>query len=472
MSKKPRSLRTQLILSHVLPFVLIVPLISLVLLYLIAAQVLINDLNSDLEERAALIAEAIKQRPEVFSSPGAAQAFVAEVSIMVDGDIYLLDQAGELLAASPNLAETPVPAEAVNEVRFLTTGEPSVTIDYGITEQEGEAVAPIIDVNQQLMGIVGVRETLMGVAGSFTQLRRLVILTMLGGMVLGAIIGLLLARRLSEPIVEAADAVHSIATGRPAPALATRGPAEVRELSQSVNVLSERLRLLEQTRQHSLANIVHELGRPLGAILAAVHVLREPPGEDPAIRAELLAGVEQELEQMEPLLDDLSALHSEVTGQQRLDRRSVQTADWLMAVLLPWRTAAREKGLDWSAAVPPDLPPLTIDPDRMAQVVGNLLSNAIKYTPAGASIHVSAEATPTTVSIAIRDTGPGIAPDEQALIFEPFYRSRHPQRFSEGLGLGLSIARSLTEAHGGTLTLASAPGEGSTFTITLPREVG
>lgn len=466
---KPRSLRTQLLLSHVLPFVLIVPLVGLVLLYLIEAQVLLNDLNSDLEERAALIAEAIKQRPEVFSSPDAAQAFVAEVSILVDGDIYLLDEAGELLAASPMLSETPVPAEAVNEVRFLTTGEPSVTIDYGITEQEGEAVAPIIDVNQQLMGIIGVRETLMGVAGSFTQLRRLVLLTLLGGTLLGAIIGLLLARRLSEPIVEAAGAVHSIATGRPVDPLPPRGPVEVRDLSNSVNVLSERLRLLEQTRRHSLANIVHELGRPLGAILAAVHVLREGPGEDPAIRAELLSGVEQELEHMEPLLDDLSALHSEVTGQQRLETRPVPMGDWLMAVLLPWRTAAHNKGLDWSADVPRELPALTIDPDRMAQVVGNVLSNAVKYTPEGGRIAVRATADEEAVRIAVTDNGPGIAPEEQALVFEPFYRTRHPQRFSEGLGLGLSIARSLTEAHGGTLTLVSAPGEGSTFVITLPR---
>jgi signal transduction histidine kinase len=466
---KPRSLRTQLIISHVLPFVLILPLMGIVLLYLIMAQILVADLSNDLEERTALIAEAISRQPEVFSNPAAAQSFIAEGSIMVDGDIFLLDHQGELLAASPSLQETPVPAEAVNEVRFLTTGEPSVTIDYGISEQGGEAVAPIIDVNQQLMGIVGVRQRLEGVTGSFAQARRLILLTMLGGMLLGALIGLLLARRLAAPIAEAADAVHSIAAGRPAPPLVPHGPAEVRELSASVNVLSERLRLLEQTRQRSLANIVHELGRPLGAILAAVNVLRQAPGEDPAIRAELLAGVEQELEHMEPLLDDLSALHSEVTGQQRLDKRSVPTAEWLMAVLLPWRAAAHDKDQTWRAAVPPDLPPLSIDPDRMAQVIGNLLSNAVKYSPRGASIAVSAEADETAVRITVSDTGPGIAPEEQALVFEPFYRSRHPQRFSEGLGLGLSIARSLVEAHGGRLTLASTPGEGSAFTIELPR---
>ncbi len=464
-----RSLRGQLILSHVLPFVLILPLVSLVLLYLIEAQILLTDLTSDLEERAALIAEAIQERPEVFTSPEAAQAFVAEISILVDGDIFLLNDQGEVLAASPNLAETPVPSEAINQVRLVTTGEPSVTIDYGITDQEGEALAPIMDINNQLMGIVGVHERLQGVAGSFTQLRRLVILTMLGGMLLGALMGLYLAQRLAAPIAEAAEAVHDIAGGRPAEPLDPRGPTEIRDLSESVNLLSERLRLLEQTRRRSLANIVHELGRPLGAVLAAIHVLRSEPGNDPAIRAELLEGVEHELEQMEPLLDDLSTLHSEVTGQQRLAPRPVALSDWLMASLLPWRAVALEKGQTWTADIPPDLPTVIMDPDRMSQVVGNIASNAIKYSPPGASITLSAEADANEVRISISDDGPGIAVDEQALVFEPFYRSRRPQRFSEGLGLGLSIARSLVEAHGGRLTLTSAPGVGSTFTVTLPR---
>lgn len=464
-----RSLRSQLIISHVAPFLLILPLVSLVLLYLIEAQILLTDLNSDLQERAALIAEAIRERPEVFRSPAAAEDFVAEVSIIVDGDIFLLDSEGKVLAASPSLAETPIPSEVVNEVRFLTTADPSVTINYGISQQEGEAVMPIVDVNDQLMGIIGVHMKLQGVAGSFAHVRRLVLVTMLGGMMLGAIVGLLLAQRLSEPITEAADAVHAIAGGRLGAPLQPRGPTEIRRLSASVNVLSERLRLLEQTRQRSLANIVHELGRPLGAIMAAVHVLREAPGEDPAIREELLSGVEQELEHMEPLLDDLSTLHSEVTGRQRLDPKPVAMSEWLMSTLLPWRAVALDKGLEWQARIPADLPTVRMDPDRMAQVVGNIASNAVKYSPPGALISVSAEADADEVRIILSDTGPGIATEEQTLVFEPFYRSRQPQRFSEGLGLGLSIARGLVEAHGGRLELASELGQGSTFTIVVPR---
>ena len=172
---------------------------------------------------------------------------------------------------------------------------------------------------------------------------------------------------------------------------------------------------------------------------------------------------------MEPLLDDLSQLHADATGTRRLDRQSVAPAQWLADVLPPWREAALAYGLSWVVEIPDDLPEIAIDPIRMAQVVGNLLSNAIKYTTAG-GVAVSATADEMEVRISVADTGSGIPREEQARIFEPFYRVAIPQRTTEGLGVGLAIARGLTEAHGGRLTLDSAPGRGSVFTVHLPRK--
>jgi signal transduction histidine kinase len=104
----------------------------------------------------------------------------------------------------------------------------------------------------------------------------------------------------------------------------------------------------------------------------------------------------------------------------------------------------------------------------MAQAIGNLLSNAIKYTPEGGRVGVSAGTLKTEAWIAVIDNGPGISPDDEERIFEAFYRSRRNRRFPQGLGLGLTIARDLVEAHGGHVELVSEPGEGSRFTIYLP----
>jgi signal transduction histidine kinase len=143
--------------------------------------------------------------------------------------------------------------------------------------------------------------------------------------------------------------------------------------------------------------------------------------------------------------------------------------EWLPPLLLPWRALAGEKGLAWQTEIAPNLGVLEMDPERMAQVLGNLISNAIKYTPAGGTVTVKGGGEETAVFFSVCDTGPGIDPDEQERVFEPFYRSQAQRRFPQGLGLGLTIARDLVNAHGGTLTLDSAPGQGSCFTVTLPR---
>ena len=458
-----RTLRGQFILSHVLPFVLIMPLAGLVILYLIEAQIMIGELADDLQERAALIADAVARQPEILTDTDAARHFVDAVGKLTTAQIYLLTADGEMLAAEDGVT---IPPSALIPAVLAAPDAVQVAVPRNMTAQ-AEAVAPIIDVNEQVIGLVGVRESLVGLAGAFGPLRRLVMVTVLGGMALGALLGWWLARRLEQPIGRTAAAVAAMAAGTNDAPLPVDGPRELRQLSEAVNVLAARLRALEEMRRRSFANIVHELGRPLGAMQAAVQVLRGGAAEDPAVRDELLGGVQQELLAMEPLLDDLSQLHADATGRRRLDRQIVAPAQWLADVLPQWREAVLARGLSWVVEVPDDLPEIALDPGRMGQVVGNLLSNAIKYTTAG-GVAVSAAAGAGELRISVADSGPGISREEQALVFEPFYRATIPQRTTEGLGVGLAIARSLTEAHGGRLTLESAPGRGSVFTVHLP----
>jgi signal transduction histidine kinase len=258
-----------------------------------------------------------------------------------------------------------------------------------------------------------------------------------------------------------------VAQGREWNTLEEEGPEEIRTLLQAFNSLIDRLRVMEEARRRLLANLVHELGRPMGAIQSGLQALLSGAEQDPELRRELLEGMDTQVQRMRPLLDSLTDLHGQVLGTLELDFRPVALSEWLPRTVRPWRQAAHDKGLYWQIEIPGELPVLDIDSDRMAQVLGNLLSNAIKYTPEG-TISVEASTQAEQVVITVGDTGIGIAAAEHKRIFDPFYRSRRDKRFPQGMGLGLSIARDLVAAHGGHLDVESTPGEGSRFVIRLP----
>ena len=466
-----RTLRGRLILSHILPILIVVPLVGLAIIYLLETQVLLDDLSQDLDEQASLIAEVVEDQTGIWQDPALAQELATSASFIIQGQILLLEPDGDLLATTdPDLAGEIGRRPDLEGLAGALGGDPVVVVQYNIARTEVQALVPVLDVNNELVGIVGVTESIAGLASDFGRLRSLVLLTLLIEVLLAVIIGLVLAQRLTRPIIDVTAAVGDIAAGRRSEPVEEKGPLEIRQLAASVNILASRLQELEDTRRRLLANLVHEIGRPLGAIRSAVHVLRGGAGEDPVVRDELLTGVEDEVKRMQPLLDDLAQLHGQVLGTRDLNRQPLALSDWLPSTILSWRAAAIDKGLDWTADIPGDLPTLELDQERMAQVIGNLLSNAIKYTPAGGEVSFGAEADTQQVRICVADDGPGIVPQEQESVFEPFFRSQQQRRFPQGLGLGLTIARDIVKAHGGVLELDSDYHQGSRFVVRLPLE--
>jgi len=287
-------------------------------------------------------------------------------------------------------------------------------------------------------------------------------------LVIGGLVGSALAVNLQRPIAELTQAIHAIAAENHPSPLPERGPVELQTLARAFNRLLGRLSLLEVSRRRLLANLVHELGRPLGALLAATEALAGGAADSPHLRDELLLGMQDEIGRLRRLLDDLAGMHDRTLGALELNQRPVDLKSWLPAVLAPWRETARANGIAWRADIPPDLPRIVVDPDRLAQVFGNLLSNAIKYTPLGGAVLVEVSIEPNTVEFRVYDTGPGIPEEELEHIFEPFQRAQSGRRFPQGMGLGLSIAREIVTAHGGSLTVASNGNKGSVFTVSLP----
>jgi two-component system sensor histidine kinase BaeS len=466
-----RTLRSRFVLSHVLPLAIIIPVMGIALIFVLETRVLLDVLSRELEAQARLAAKIAATRPEIWQDPEQAQAFVAEVRQDLDTRVMLLDAQGNLLASSEpadaeRLGQTMQPDGWTTALR----GETSVRTAYSrqIQDEIVDVLVPIMDQEMQIVGVVRLSHRLVNVYEQFLHQRYLIGGILLAGLLLGSIVGWVLALNLERPLRDVTRAAQRLASGEHLAPLPERGPKEIQDLLHSMNALVQRLLSLEQARRQLLSNLVHELGRPLGAFRSATQALLGRSGEDPALRRELLEGMDEEVERLSRLLDDLAGLHDQVLGTLELNREPTALGEWLAHMLPPWRESAQAKGLKWHATVSPNLPTVDVDPDRLAQVVGNLLSNAIKYTPPRGTVSLDAGVEEEEAWIRISDTGPGIPPEEQERIFAPFYRSQPGRRFPQGMGLGLNIAYALVAAHGGRLDLDSTPGLGSRFTVWLP----
>jgi signal transduction histidine kinase len=241
------------------------------------------------------------------------------------------------------------------------------------------------------------------------------------------------------------------------------------ELTLTTQKLAESLAQLEQlskVKDEFLANVSHELRTPLTLILGPLEDLLA--SADERGRQELTL-VQRNAARLNAMVDDLLELARLQAGQLHLDVVRFDLAEALGRVVEPLRPLAARRGLSLTLAAAPLLP-VEGDPRRLEFVFANLLANALKFTPTGGSVHVSAGSDGERVVVAVADSGPGIPVELQAHIFGRFNRFALPGAASAaGSGIGLALVKELTELHHGTVAVASEPGNGATFTVTLPR---
>jgi two-component system, OmpR family, sensor histidine kinase BaeS len=466
-----RTLRRQLVLSHILPPLVIIPLLGLALVYVLETQVMLPGLAEGLKEQAQLVAEIAGGQAGRWDDPAWSQALVAQLGPHLTARVMLLAPNGRLLASSDRADEDRLGQNLdLPALSDVLKGQTSMRIAYSnnLNAEIADVLVPVQGPDRRVVGIVRLTHRMSSVAGQFLHLRYLITGVLAGGLLLGAAVGWGLALNLARPLRQVAQAIDRLTSGQRLTPLPEAGPEEVSLVARAFNTLAARIKDLEQARHQLLSNLVHELGQQLGAVRSAVQALLGGADTDARLRQELLAGIDAGMGRLQRLLDDLTRLHDRSAGTPELARQPVALSEWLSPTLIPWREAAQKQGLQWDAAIPADLPTLAIDPDRVAQALGNLLSNAIKYTAPGGSVAVSAGVAHDAVWIAVCDSGAGIAPEEHDQVFDPFYRGHTTQRFPEGMGLGLTIARDLVAAHGGQLAIESAPGQGSRFTLHLP----
>jgi signal transduction histidine kinase len=297
---------------------------------------------------------------------------------------------------------------------------------------------------------------------------------------------LALSRRILGPIEALTAAARTMEQGDLSQRVAVAGHDEIGELARAFNAMADGLARQERLRRNMVTDVAHELRTPLTNIRGYLEALR-----DGVARPEkaLLASLHDEALLLNRLVDDLQDLALAEAGQLRLEpqRASLhEIADQAAGALRPTLEA---KQLELQIVLPPDLPEVWADPERVGQVLRNLLNNAILHTPPNGLIRVGAEyigdrrleigdndapqsPIPNLLSpivVSVSDSGSGIAPEHLANVFDRFYRAdRSRARATGGAGLGLAIVKQLVEAHGGRVWASAVPGQGACISFTLP----
>jgi two-component system sensor histidine kinase BaeS len=274
-----------------------------------------------------------------------------------------------------------------------------------------------------------------------------------------------IATRLVRPVRALTDAAQRMREGDGSARVTINDSGEVGRLAAAFNDMSEHLERLESQRKEMVSDVSHELRTPLSNVRGWLEAARDGYAElDP----ELISSLVDEMLLLQHVVDELQSLALADAGKLRLHPEQVYAAELLEQVGIAHRGRAEACGLELITEIHGD-PELVADPVRLRQALGNLVSNALRYTPTGGRVTLRACESEGHVLIEVVDTGTGIDSEALPHVFDRFWRAEKSRsRRTGGSGLGLAIVRSFIDAHGGTVSVTSTPGEGTTFTVRLP----
>ena len=299
------------------------------------------------------------------------------------------------------------------------------------------------------------------------RINRNLLMALMGACLLAIPLAILFARMLLRPIQQLTLASKAIAQGNLEQQVKVNTNDELGDLALAFNQMSQDLARSTYLRRQMTADIAHELRNPLTVLAGYIESIRDNVLQPTPARLNLIY---REIEHLQHLVEDLRTLSKADAGELGLTQQLISPARLLERVVARYQHQADQQQIDINLSVPAALPLLLLDEERMIQVLGNLISNALRYTPAGGQIRLAASATAHATQLVVQDTGAGIASADLPHIFERFYRADRARQNEDGAsGLGLAIAKSIVEAHGGVLNVESTLGQGAIFTICLPQ---
>jgi signal transduction histidine kinase len=303
------------------------------------------------------------------------------------------------------------------------------------------------------------------------RINRLLFYGALIGAVIALVLGILLSRTLTRPIRELTQATHAVSEGDLSQQVPVRSNDELGELAQAFNKMSSELSRSINARKQMTADIAHELRTPLSLIIGHAEAVHD--GVLPPTR-ENFEIIREESTRLEHLVNDLRILSLADAGELSIQPQPIQPQRLLQDVASTYQYEAQRKNVKLELEIASPLPTIEVDPGRMTQVLTNILENALRHTPEDGRIVLSAKGVGDRVELAIQDSGPGLAAEDLNRIFDRFYRTDASRQrdgaFAGGSGLGLAIARSIVQAHGGSIVAESEPGKGLRVILGLPKK--
>jgi signal transduction histidine kinase len=488
-----RRLTTRLILSHLLVIAVAMALLSFVLLSLVQGYFL-QATQQSLTIQARLTARALTSS-EGITLTNIMQNLLPPASNMLQQQQFnrrlaqVPDIERELYASNPTIQlnaglETRirvmdehgiVQADSLGtEIGRDLSADPTVAAalrgqEHAQTQSDVMTVAVPLRRDNRIAGAVSLGQPLRDVTAVLADLRTRLLISATVSLVLSALVGLMLARAIARPVRELTRAANQLAQGDFDYPLAVTSPDELGELARAFRSMSGDLQRTLQTRTDLVTNVGHELRTPLTAVKGLVETLRDGAVDDLDARDRFLASIESETDRLIRLVNDLLTLSRADAQALGLRRERFDLTE--LARSCAEGLAAQAAAQNIALVVDGPSVHIRADADRIRQVLVNLLDNAIRFSPPGQTVSVGVSPSPNGVTVSVQDRGPGIPPAEQTRVFERFYRANKSRaRKDGGAGLGLAIAQTLVEAHGGHITLESSPGQGTTVRFTLPAE--
>ena len=479
-----KTLRGRIIASYFLVVLVSLLLTSLVSLFFLSRYAHDKE-RDDLLRQVGAIAEdlsGVSQLPRspLFPQEGQPEVEEPEARRVVRG---ILNTEAEVLEAKLMLVAPDGRVVAESRTR-PTFGEKTLELPPEIFSEKGPritekffekleneylfATAPTRierDASGYLIAIKPVEE--LGSAAS--TLIRYVVLAGLIALGISMLVALYLSGAISRPLKAVTLAARKMADGDYRQEVVVKGSDETAELARDFNLMAERVRTAYELQRDFVGNVSHELRTPLTSIEGFSQAILDGVIQGEEKRRRSLQIINDESKRLVRVLRDLLLLSQIDAGELHPEKRKVDLVDLLRKLSSIFERRAADEGIDMKVSTPEGALEVNTDPDRLERVLTNLMDNAIKYTDPGGSVVLSATGGEGVARISIADTGQGIEPELLPRLFERFYRVEESRATKHGgAGLGLSICKELVGTLGGTIKVQSLPGQGTTFTVTLP----